>query len=168
MSAARDNPEIFPNDPEQSTLIAESPDERFPVTVAKNESDRIAYAQKLNHSGLMEFDALQWQIVLKNAEAIIKLAQEINKEDAIGKLEGKEAEMLGCKVAQRRAVEYEYAHPRLAEIENEIESLKNEGKKIKLMLQSMKKPMADPDTGEMIEPAKKLRDGVTIAITLPK
>lgn len=142
--------------------------DRFPVIICRDESDRIAAAQRLNRALLQEFNPLETYVILKNAEAIIKDSLEIGKEGAIMKLEAKEENVLGVKVSQRRAVEYEYDHPRLIKIDAEMEVLKAEKKKLQTLLQSMTKPQADIDTGEIINPAKKTRDGLNIAVTLHK
>lgn len=167
MSLARDLPEIF-DEPEsfRGSVITQQP--QFPVIIGRSESHRIESAQTLVESLSQSYDGLQRYVILKNAGAIVELSLEIAKQAALDRMDNKEELIYGVKVAQRRTTAYEYAHPRLAEIELEMKRLKDEKKKLETMMQNMAEPMFDTKTGCEIMPAKLTKDGINIFLTLPK
>jgi hypothetical protein len=115
--------------------------------------------------------ALEAHVVLKQAEKIIAMAMETNKEAAITCMTAKKVDVFGATVSSKRNPtkwEYPESDPVLPKLNAELERLKEEVKLRQKFLQSLKDELADPKTGEIILPAKKLTDGgENIAVELP-
>lgn len=161
------NRRIDPNDlniQEQDKVIVVSD---LPTVICKTEGERIASVEKINRMLLGEMNALQAVVIWKQFEAMARLGVEINKDKAIGHMTAKEETVFGAKVAIRRTAKYEYEHPRLSAIEDRIAELKKEADDLRKVLRTTKMPLLDEPTGEIIQPAKLVSDGTTIAITLP-
>lgn len=105
-------------------------------------------------------------VLLAQMEKLITAVKETLKEKAIAKLNGKEEVVLGATVALRRSVSWDYNSPTLARLDIEIKERQEKMKAHKRALESGA-TIVDPVSGE-IETATKTKDGVTIAVTLPK
>lgn len=135
---------------------------------AMNGGMRLAAANKLLDRLREETDELSAYVMLKQAEDVISEAIDLQKDNAINAMDEKTKTIWGAKLETKRSKAFEYVHPRLTEIAEQIKALNAEAKSIKLMLENMKEPMIYESTGEVIEPAKCLKDGLQIAVTLPK
>jgi hypothetical protein len=159
---------LFAGDDAAIVMVREKSEVDFPTTVPQSEPERLALAVELNKSALERYDALVWYALLKNASSILAVAMDICKEDAICEMRDRKQEYLGIKLETRSVKEWEYAHPRIDEIDAEMKKLKDEKKKLQTVLESLTATMVDTKTGEVIEPAKLTRDGVNLFVTLPK
>jgi vacuolar-type H+-ATPase subunit I/STV1 len=141
----------------------------FPTRIS-DEVGRYEASTKLVNALGQEFDGAQIQVVLKNAEDIIKNALIINKESCLMKLTEKETIIFGAKVVTRRSTEYDYSQtPAVAKLESEVKELQEKIKKLKDQLKSLPaQEVVDTATGEIYYKAKLIKDGIVPAITLPR
>lgn len=163
MSLANTDPERFENAqvdfPQKTVGKLIMPDRAIPKaevpTIAKHLSD-----------SLREFtDSLTAYVMLKQAEQIIKSAQEQTLDFALVKMNGKELSVFGATVKTRALVEYEYDDPKLRELEAQMEEIKVRIDTRRKLLRLADGKMADAETGEVLNPAKKVRDGQTLTVT---
>lgn len=159
---------------EHGWLVAEnsSPIRERIESAIMSGAEQTEQAKKFAERLLQEHDALTAYVFIKQTETIAKQAMELLKNAAINAASDvgaeKEITVGSAKIKTRRVTEYEYYHPRLTSIETEMKKLTEEEKNIKLVLRNLKSDIADPETGEIISPAKKTRDGITIAISFAK
>ena len=86
-------------------------------------------------------------------------AKALVKEQALVQIGGKSTEALGAKIiAKRLPSKWDYHN------DEKIVRLETEIKAHKAMIQTLTKPMVDPDTGEVAMPAEKIEGGETISI----
>ena len=123
-----------------------------------------AIAKHLSES-LGEFtDWLTAFVMLKQAAEIIKSALEQTQDHAQVKMQGKEMEVFGATVSLRALREYEYPDPGYQELKHQMEELKVKIADREKFMKLIKTPQADGVSGEIIEPAKLIRDGQTLAV----
>ena len=138
------------------------------TAVQPTSAERFQMASRLKDHLLQEHNALQAYVVLKNVREVADHAMEALKDEAIGGITGKEEMVYGAKCAIRGLREYEYEDPTLAKIEEQMAGLKKQVSERKTFLRALKMEVADTSTGEIIRPAKCVKDGSTIAVTLPE
>lgn len=136
------------------------------VTVQTVEQ-RYASAANLELSLLENYNALQAYVLCKNAADVIDRTLERLKDHAITKAV-KDEPVFGAEITTHRVVEYEYDDYRLDEINRQIDELKKRAGERRKLLRAIKEEVANTETGEIMKPAKLVRDGVTIAVKLPK
>ena len=113
--------------------------------------------------------------MLVKAEALIQLLDGIRadlKEDVIGILDNHpngKADVLGAEVSRfESGVKYAYdGDYTWQKLNQEVESIKYKLKERESLLKTIKEPLVDPETGEMIYPAPKYST-TTIKISLKK
>lgn len=156
------------NDPKQCEVIRDM-EVMIPLrqTVVYSRAERDDLARIIVERLGDTFDALNTQIMLKQAEHIIADALEINKENAISGVQGKRMELLGAVVETKRVTAYEYAGAKYEQLEAKAKAAADELKEYREFLRKLKTDVADTETGEIITRAKCTKDGITIAITLP-
>jgi hypothetical protein len=131
--------------------------------IPKNEIPKVA--QSLSET-LQEFtDSLTAFVMLKQANEIVKSALEQTQDSAMMKFEGKEMVVFGATVKTRPVVEYEYNDGTLQDMEANLETLKKQIDDRKKMLRSLTEEVANTGTGEILIPAKKIRDGLTLTVS---
>jgi len=160
MALARQTPELTSSgqaDQEQGSFLV-LPDKAIP-------KDQIPAVALHLCDGLREFtDSLTAYVMLKQAGEIIKSAMEQDLDHAIVKMQGKEMECFGATVSLRSLKEYEYNDPSLREWERQTAELKEKIDNRKKFMKLIKTPQADGVSGEIVEPAKLIRDGSTLAV----
>lgn len=114
---------------------------------------------------LERYSAVEGYVILAQMEKIVEQAKEALKERAIAKVSGKEELIMGAKVSLRRSVAWEYDSPTLARLDVEKTSIAEKIKAHKNALESGATVVSDEG---QIETAKKTKDGITIAVSLPK
>jgi hypothetical protein len=164
MTQAHEAIEPTGTDQEQSMIPVSNLQDHL-LTVC-SEAGRINRAMKLVDVLIEEHSHLEAYVILKNAEGVIKHAIEIEQSPATLAMTEKEQVVMGAKVTSKRIVKYEDIHPSLARIDAEIKILKEKKKAIEEMHRVSE--MIDELTGEMVPKAKKVADGQTVAVTLPK
>jgi hypothetical protein len=97
---------------------------------------------------------------------IVDQTKEMLKEKAIAGVQGKEMDVWGAKVSTRRSVAYEYDAPTLARLDSAKKTIDTELKAIKKVLEATG-TYVEPQTGE-VNTATKVKDGLIIAVSLPK
>ena len=110
---------------------------------------------------------LEAYIMLRNAADVIDQACEIAKDKAVMEAE-KDSKVLNAEVTTRRSVAYEYEDDTLDELERKIDALKKEADERRKMLRALKTEMADTETGEIMKPARLVKDGISLVVKLPK
>lgn len=135
------------------------PEKAIPKADIPEAAKRIVEAMRDNT------DALTAYAMLKNAEVLIKESIAQCLDFAVVKMSGKEVEVFGAKITTRRVVEYEYNDPTLDGMKEKLETLKAEIKERESYLRTIKEPIIVEATGESIQPAKKIRDGQTLAVS---
>ena len=115
---------------------------------------------------LEKYSKLEGYVILHQMEKIVELAKERLKEGAITKITGKSENVMGAEVTLRRTTSYEYEAPTLARMDAQKKEIDGRMKAIKKVLEATG-TYADTETGEM-NTATKTKEGVTIAVTLPK
>jgi hypothetical protein len=157
MTISLDSTQVAIPQKELSTIIL--PDR----AIKKDEIPSVA--QELSER-LREFtDSLTTFVMLKQAEQIIKSALEQTSDLAMMKYSGKEMEVFGATVKTRPVVEYEYQDGTLIEFEKQLDAVKKRIDERKKFLRSIPCSIADAETGELIVPAKKIRDGLTLTVS---
>lgn len=122
------------------------------------------------------FDAVQTHVLLKQLEKVIEAAVEMNKEAAIAKMpttNGKNVteSIFGATVTLKRgAKKWEYPNDAvLTKAEADLKAAKDAKSDREKFLQHLKNEVVDPQTGEVISPAKLISDGGNvISVELPK
>jgi hypothetical protein len=122
-------------------------------------------AQELSERLREITDSLTAFVMLKQAEQIIKSAIEQTADLAMIKYSGKEMEVFGATIRSRAITEYEYQDSTLLELEKQLDTVKKRIDERRKFLRSIPKEMADTETGELIVPAKKIRDGLTLTVS---
>lgn len=140
----------------------------IPTAVQPTSAERFQMASRLKDHLLQEHSALQAYVVLKNVKEVAEHAMEALKDGALGEISGKEEIVYGAKCAIRGSREYEYEDATLATLEERAAALKKEITDRKAFLRTLKMEVADTKTGEIIRPAVCVKDGCTIAVTLPE
>ena len=121
-------------------------------------------AERLSET-LREFtDSMTAYVMLKQAEQIIKSALDQTLDHALAKMDGKEMTCFGATVSMRSLMEYQYDDSGLADLERKLKELKEKIDARKEFMRLIKTPVADTETGEVVQPAKLIRDGSTLAI----
>lgn len=133
-----------------------------------NSGERLETANRLRLLLSEEHGKLAAYVLLKQAEAIIAEAIDIQKEDAIAKAEGKKGDCLGAKYELKGVRKWEYEDSQLYVLEQRGKDISEQIKARKRFLESLTEEIASTQTGEITKPAKLIQDGITIAITLLK
>lgn len=141
-----------------------------------NGAERSIMADRLRNQLLEAGNAIEGVVSLKAAEEIVKEARELLKDKAILGMTEKKETWLGADVSTRRDAEWDYHNDlELHKLEGDKANLKAQmdeiDKQIKdrmAFLQKLKSEMADTATGEITVPATLIRDGLNIAVSLPK
>ena|SRR5258706_4873217 len=158
-----DNEALFPNEVQAEPM---QPFVGFPVIRIP---DRQEAARRLINNLLNETDDLTTYVLIKQFEDVLKYAIEFQKDKAIKALEGKSDSILGAKVETKRSVTWDYGEDTVLEnLASQIKELQDKQKKRKQLLGALETMQVDPTTGETMTPAKKVEDGLTISVTLPK
>ena len=132
------------------------------------ENERYELAKALTDQMLEVVSAPEAYVMLKHAEHVVKLSIEELKELTVMRIEGKGEMVLGADLKLKRAVEWEYDDPELEQLEAQKKEIAEKIKVRQKFLQGLKSEVADTTTGEIAKPAKLVKDGQTIAVTLPK
>jgi predicted RNase H-like nuclease (RuvC/YqgF family) len=138
----------------------------IPVRVM-DANERACMATDMVYALTMENSHLEAYVMLKNAADVLDQACEIAKDKATMEAT-KDAKVLNAEVTTRRSVAYEYEDGTLEELETKIEDLKKQADERRKLLRTLKTPMADSQTGELIMPAKLVKDGISLVVKLPK
>jgi hypothetical protein len=131
-----------------------------------NTMQREGLAVKAIEKLLENMSAVEAYVMIAQMQDIVDLTKELLKERAIAGVQGKEMNVFGAKVSTRRSVAYEYDAPTLVRLDVQKKEIDAELKAVKKMLEA-KGEYVDPQTGEMNK-ANKVKEGLTIAVSLPK
>lgn len=131
-----------------------------------NTMQREGLAVKASENLLDTMSAVEAYVMIAQMQDIVDLTKELLKEKAIAGVQGKEMDVFGAKVSTRRSVAYEYDAPTLVRLDQAKKTIDAELKAVKKMLEA-KGEYVDPQTGEMNK-ANKVKEGLTIAVSLPK
>lgn len=129
-------------------------------------SQREELAVKATESLLDTMSAVEAYVLIAQMQDIVDLTKELLKEKAIAGVQGKEMDVFGAKVTTRRSVAYEYDAPTLARLDTAKKTIDTELKAIKKLLEATGQ-YVDAQTGEM-NTANKIKEGLTIAVSMPK
>lgn len=140
----------------------------IPVAVQPTAGERFQMASRLVDHLLQEHNGIQAYVVLRNVRDIADHAMEALKDEALNTIAGKEEMVYGAKCTIRRSTEYDYEDSSLATLEAQAAELKAQITDRKKFLRALKMEVADTATGEIIRPAKCIKEGSTIAVTLPE
>ena len=166
MSEARTNPESTDSKPEpylgKSDKALAIPLHVIPKSQWGSRAERIV-------SNILDnVDCLTAFVVIRQLKEISEVVLKQLEPMVVDKV-AKEVEVAGAKIAIRnKAKVYEYTSTRLEQMESEVELKKGEIKNYKAWMENIEHPMPDPNTGELIEPAKLIEAGCTVAVTFPK
>lgn len=167
MSLARTHPELLAADGggEVSARQYHSPSVVVPFkTTELTKTAQLSRALELVNRMKENSSSLQSYVILKDVAEVVGQAMEVLKDDAIAQFqpEGREKHMTlyGVKITTPRDVRYDYDH------DSEVQRLKTLLKARQDFLKNLPpQGSADPETGEITMPAKKVKDGVKLSIT---
>lgn len=168
MSVARTNPELMDKlagKPSPRDAVKSQTQIVVPYTLtALTETSQLQRAMGLVERMTSIASSLESFVILRDVQAVIERALEMLKEAAISQYQpdGREKHMIvfGVKVSAPRDVRYDYDH------DAEIQRLKAALKERQEFLKTLPpQGVADPKTGEIIMPAKKVKDGLRLTIT---
>jgi hypothetical protein len=131
-----------------------------------NTMQREELAVNASQNLLDTMSAVEAYVLIAQMQDIVDLTKELLKEKAIAGVQGKEMDVFGAKVSTRRSTAYEYNAPTLVRLDVQKKEIDTELKAVKKMLEA-KGEYVDPKTGEM-NTANKVKEGLTIAVSLPK
>jgi predicted transcriptional regulator len=164
MSLARDLPEIM----DETTPTIASNRSVVPIK-AMNGTERAVMATDMTNALMNEYTALDVYVMFKNASDVIDQAMTIVKDKATSQIAGKkDVPVLGATVSTKKSVQYEYEDSKLEELEAKIAELKKEADERRKLLRAIKEEQASTTTGEILKPAKLIKDGLSLVVTLPQ
>lgn len=131
-----------------------------------NTLQRETLAQEASNNLLETMSAVEAYVLIAQMQDIVDTTKELLKEKAISGVQGKEMDVFGAKVSTRRSVAYEYDAPTLARLDGQKKEIDTKLKAVKKLLEATGK-YVDDETGE-INTASKIKEGITIAVSLPK
>jgi len=131
-----------------------------------NTMQREELAVNASQNLLDTMSAVEAYVLIAQMQDIVDLTKELLKEKAIAGVQGKEMDVFGAKVSTRRSTDYEYNAPTLVRLDVQKKEIDTELKAVKKMLEA-KGEYVDPKTGET-NTANKVKEGLTIAVSLPK
>jgi hypothetical protein len=114
-------------------------------------------------------DAVQSLIECRRIREFIDTLEERLKPAVINATPDGGLQVKGVKITVSQKKEYDYSHDtRWLALKSEEAKLAQERKAREKMLLNLNAPMADTETGEIIEPAKLVSVKSIVAVTLPK
>jgi len=140
----------------------------IPTKVQPSGSERFRMASRLADHLLQSHNPIEAYVILKNITEVSGVAMEALKDGAIGGVTGKEELIFGATCSLRSVREYEYDDTTITKLEAEMAVIKKNLAERKEFLRKLKMEVADTSSGEILRPAKCVKDGSTIAVTLPK
>jgi hypothetical protein len=163
MIQAHENPNIIDGEVEPLNYAGVP---TVPVKVMTG-TERAVMSTDLVNALHQEFSGVQAYVLLKNAEDVLKQSIEIAKERACATAE-KDTRVFDAEVTTRRSVEYEYEDSVLDKLEDQIKELKKQADERRKLLRTIKSEQADTATGEIMKPARCVKDGISIVVKLPQ
>lgn len=163
---SNDNPDIFP-EAEYAEVITS----QVILKPLQTEVARFDLATQWTNSLLEQYDAPTAFVIIKQLEDTTKMAIDQLKEKALAQFDGKkEMSVLGAKVQCKKSVEWEYNDTELNNILIKKKEIAELEKNRKRFLESLAghSELCNTETGEVLIPAVKVKDGLTISVTLPK
>lgn len=162
MSLQNERPDMLDVMPSQDRALV-IPDWLVPKSQWETRAIRIA--ENLTEGG----DVVTALIYVKQLAEMLAVAEEKLKDRVMMKV-NKPIEYAGVKVEVRnKAPKYDFGNnTRRNQMVAEIDLRKGELKTYEKWLASIKEPTPDPNTGEIVSPAKVVELGCTIAVTFPK
>lgn len=131
-------------------------------------------AETIKNNLLESYSSLQAFVIAKKWSEVFAEAEKSMKEKAINQTNSKkeEIEFKGRVVAtvSERALgaKFNYADPTLLKMMQDAENLDTAIKERKKLLETIKTPVANVSTGEMMVPAEKIEVGKTIVVKFTK